>query len=608
MSAEKHVFQAEIQQLLDIVIHSLYTDKEIFVRELVSNASDACERLRFVQASGEKEIFQPETELSIAIKTDEKERTVTFTDTGIGLTHDELVQSLGTIAHSGTKTFLKQLADTQRPDAKLIGQFGVGFYSAFMAARTVTVLTRSYRPGEQGWKWTSHGAGGYEMEPAADLPRGTQIILTLKDDAGDFAKEYTVEDILKRYSNFVQFPIDLNGKKVNTVQAIWARNKSSVKEEEYSEFYKYLAHDPDAPLFRLHFTTDAPIAIQALLFVPARNLESLGMVRLESEVHLYCRKVLIDARPKGLLPEWLRFLRGVVDSEDLPLNISRERMQDSTLIQKLNRALTGRFLRFLEEQAEKKPDDYAKFYEQYHRFLKEGALNDFNHREALSKLLRWESSALEKGKTTTLAEYVGRLPADQKEIYYLLSRSREAAEASSYYEVFRARKSEVLFLYDPWDEFVMERLDRFDDKPLVAAEKANVTLPEPKAADLKDLSAWMKERLGNVEEVRASQRLVDSPAVVLERDKHMTLTMRQILRSMGKGNDAPQLDLEINPQHPMIARLDELRKTDEALAGKLAEHIFDHARMSAGLLEDPRAMLQRMNELLEQALAGPKAT
>ena len=610
MSTERHTFQAEIQQLLDIVIHSLYTDKEIFVRELVSNASDACERLRFIQASGQTEVFQPEVPLGIALKTDENAKTITFTDTGVGLTHDELVRNLGTIAHSGTKSFLKALAENQRADTKLIGQFGVGFYSAFMAARKVTVLTRSYLPSEQGWKWTSEGAGGYEVEAASDLPRGTQIILELKEEAAEFAKEYRIEDILKRYSNFVQFPIELNTKKVNTVQAIWARNKSSVKDEEYTEFYKYVAHDPDAPLFRLHFTADAPIAIQALLFVPPRNIEALGMMRAESEVHLYCRKVLIDARPKGLLPEWLRFLRGVVDSEDLPLNISRERMQDSSLIQKLNRALTARFLKFLEEQTEKSPDEYQKFYEQYHRFVKEGVLSDFTHRDALAKLLRFESSALEKGKQTSLGDYIKRMSADQKEIYYLLAGSREAAEASSYYEVFRARKLEVLFLYDPWDEFVMERQVQFEGKTLVSAEKAELTLPDQEKQDaLKELCTWMKEQLGKqIEDVRVSQRLVDSPAVVLERDKHMTSTMRQLLRSMGKGNEAPELDLEINPSHPMVLRLEELRKTDPALGGKLAAHILDHARMSAGLLEDPRTMLQRMNELLEQALGGKKAT
>ncbi|HEY0456837.1 MAG TPA: molecular chaperone HtpG, partial [Verrucomicrobiae bacterium] len=386
-TAEKHHFQAEIQQLLDIVIHSLYTDKEIFVRELISNAADACEKLRFTQASGQP-LFQPEISPGISISADEKENTITFTDTGCGMTHGELVENLGTIAHSGTKAFLKQLAEEQRPDAKLIGQFGVGFYSAFMVARKVTVLTRSLLPDEQGWNWTSEGTGGYEIEPAPDLPRGTKITLELKEDAKNFTKEFELQRIIKRYSNFVQFPIELNGKKQNTVQAIWARKKSEIKDEEYNEFYQYIGHDQEAPLYRLHFAADAPLAIQALLFVPQKNFETLGMARTESEVHLYCRKVLIQSRAKGLFPEWLRFLKGVVDSEDLPLNISRETMQDTSLMQKLNRVLTGRFLKFLEEQSEKEAEGYQKFYSEYNRFLKEGVVTDFTHKEDLAKLLR----------------------------------------------------------------------------------------------------------------------------------------------------------------------------------------------------------------------------
>ncbi|HWI55913.1 MAG TPA: molecular chaperone HtpG, partial [Bacillota bacterium] len=335
-TTEKHHFQAEIQQLLDIVIHSLYTDKEIFVRELISNAADACEKLRFSQASG-RAIFQPETPLTIAIATDEKENTVTFTDTGIGMTHGDLVENLGTIAHSGTKAFLKQLAEEKRPDAKLIGQFGVGFYSAFMVADKVSVWSRSSVPEEQGWRWASEGGNGYEVEPAPDLPRGSKVVLHLKENAKEFAKAEVVEQIIKRYSSFVQFPIELNGKRLNTVQAIWARSQKEIKEEEYNEFYQYVGHDHENPLYRLHFASDAPLAIQALLFVPQRNFETLGMGRTESEVNLYCRKVLIQSHAKGLFPEWLRFLKGVVDSEDLPLNISRETMQDSSLMQKLNR-------------------------------------------------------------------------------------------------------------------------------------------------------------------------------------------------------------------------------------------------------------------------------
>lgn len=615
---EKHHFQAEIQQVLDIVIHSLYTDREIFIRELVSNASDACERLRFLQASGTKEIHQPEVPLSIAVKTDETAKTLTITDTGVGMTRAELVENLGTIAHSGTKAFLKQLAETQRPDAKLIGQFGVGFYSAFMAAKKVTVLTRSSEPAESGWKWTSEGAGGFDLEPAAELPRGTQITLELKDDSADFTKPFTVERVIKRYSNFVQFPIELNGNRINTLQAIWARSKNEVKEEEYTEFYRYIGHDGEAPLYRLHFTADAPLSLQSLLFVPARNFELVTMTREDSEVHLYCRKVLIESRAKGLLPEWLRFLRGVVDSEDLPLNISRERMQDSTLLQKLNRALTNRFLKFLEEQAEKDPATFEKFQEQHGRFLKEGILTDTDNRTPLSKLLRFDSSSLDKGAKTSLADYVKRMGSDQKEIFYLFAPNRQAAESSPYFEVFQARKLEVLFVYEPMDEFVLDRLYEFDGKPLVSAEKAEATLPEPEAKEgvltpeqAKALSGWLKETLGKqVEEVRPSQRLVGSPVVVLDKDKHMTATMRQLLRSANRGGElasATTFDLEINPRHPVMVRLEAMRQSDAPLAAKVAEQLLDNARMAAGQLDDPRRMIQRMNELLEQVLAEKRA-
>jgi molecular chaperone HtpG len=410
----------------------------------------------------------------------------------------------------------------------------------------------------------------------------------------------------------VQFPIELNGKRLNTIQAIWARPKAEVKEEEYTEFYHYLGHDTDAPLLRLHFTADAPLSIQALLFVPRHNLESLGLMRTESEVHLYCRKVLIEPRAKGLLPEWLRFLKGVVDSEDLPLNISRERMQDSTLLQRINKALTSRFLKFLDEQAEKEPEKYAEFYGTFNRFLKEGMLHEFAYRTELGKLLRFESSALEKGKQTSLAEYVKRMPAEQKEIYYLLGYNREAAESSPYFEVFRARNAEVLFLYDPMDEFVMDRLMEFEGKTVMAAEKGDLALadadaPREQLAEeaAKGLAQWMKDKLGNsVEEVRVSKRLVDSPAVVLERDKHMTSSMRQILRRLKREEQtAPvQYDLEINPRHPVITRLEAMRQADASLAGKVAEQVLDNARLAAGLLDDPRAMLKRMNELMEHML------
>jgi molecular chaperone HtpG len=319
---EKHEFQAEIAQLLEIVIHSLYTDKEIFVRELISNAADANEKLQFLQQTAGTSILDPQKSLGISVTTDDGAKTITITDTGIGMTQAELVENLGTIAHSGSKAFLEQMKKHQN-DAHLIGQFGVGFYSAFMVAGQVTVYTRSYRPDEQGWIWKSDGKTGYELEAAPDLERGTRIVLQLSEDDKDFSNGYKIEQIIKRYSNFVSFPIELNGKVVNTIQPLWTKNRSEITNDDYSEFYKYIAHDMDAPRYRLHFNADAPLAIRAVLFVPERNTELMTMSRQEGEVHLYCKRVLITPKAKALLPDWLRFLKGVVDSEDLPLNISR---------------------------------------------------------------------------------------------------------------------------------------------------------------------------------------------------------------------------------------------------------------------------------------------
>ncbi len=611
---ETHTFQAEIQQVLDIVIHSLYTDREIFVRELVSNAADACEKLRFVQSGGTGPVHQPDVEPGIRITTDDAAGTLTIADTGIGMTRDELVENLGTIAHSGTRKFLRGVAENRKAETQLIGQFGVGFYSAFMVSKKVVVRTRSSQPDSTGWRWSSEGAGGYTIEPADDLPRGTEIVLELKDDAKEFATPASLERIVRRYSNFVSFPIEVGGTRLNTVQAIWARSKSEVKEEEYQEFYRYVGHDAEAPMLRLHFSADAPLSIQALLFVPARSFEMLAMGRVDSEVNLHCRKVLIEPKAKGLFPDWLRFLKGVVDSEDLPLNVSRERMQDSELLKKLNRALTNRFLKFLAEEAEKNPDTYARFFAEYQRFIKEGVLSDPDHRDALAKLLRFESSATEPGKHTSLAEYAKRMPADQTEICFLLATNRETALGSPCYEVFQSRGHEVLLVSEPIDEFVLDRLHEFDGKKIVAAEKADLSVPDAQPAEgqlsepeATGLAEWLKTTLGDaVGEVRVSKRLVGSPAVVLEADRFMTASMKRTLKTMqrdveGLPESAPEF--EINPRHALVSRLEKARHSDPDLAAKAAAQLLDNARLSAGLLEDPRAMLGRINELLERVLA-----
>jgi molecular chaperone HtpG len=460
---EKFEFQAEIKQLLDIVIHSLYTEKEIFVRELVSNASDALEKLRHTQLT-EKNVHDDQLPLEINVTTDEKAKQITIQDYGIGMSRTELIKNLGTIAHSGSKAFLKALGEGGAKNSNLIGQFGVGFYSAFMAAKSVRVHSHSWQPGEAGHVWTSDGSGSYAIEESASEQRGAKIVLDLKDECAEFAEEWRLKEILERYSTFVAFPINLNGKRLNTVQALWLRNKAEIKDEEYTEFYKFQAHASDAPRLRLHFSADAPLSINALLFVPQENTEKLGFARLEPSVSLYCRKVLIDAKPKDLLPEWLRFLKGVVDSEDLPLHISRETMQDKALVEKLNRVITKRFLKFLEEEARNRPEDFEAFSREFGAFLKEGAALDFTHKEQLMKLLRFESSLTAAGKTTSLADYVTRMGGEQKEIYYLTGPNRAAIESGPYLEGFKARNLEVLFCYEAVDDYVMNNAREFDSR------------------------------------------------------------------------------------------------------------------------------------------------
>ncbi|HEY8899956.1 MAG TPA: molecular chaperone HtpG, partial [Chthoniobacterales bacterium] len=500
---EKHEFQAEIAQLLNIVIHSLYTDKEIFIRELISNAADATEKLKFLQTSGAA-IFEADRALNISVTTDDTAHTITIADAGIGMTHAELIENLGTIAHSGSKAFLQQIKENAAKSggtgaAEIIGQFGVGFYSAFMVASKVTVYTRSYQPNETGWIWSSDGVSSYEIEPGVDLPRGTKIVIQLTEADKEYATKWRVESVIKRYSNFVGFPIELDGEAVNTINAIWTRNKSEITTEEYDEFYKFIGHDIDAPQYRLHFTADAPLSIKALLFVPQHSREKLGMPKTESEVHLYCRKILIQAKSKGLFPEWLRFLKGVVDSEDLPLNISRETMQDSALLQKLNKVLTTRFLKFLDEEAKADAEKYAAFFKEFGHFLKEGIVSDYTHKDALAKLLRYTTSTSET--PVALADYVARMPEEQKEIYHLSAGSREACLASPYYEGLAAKGYEVIFLLDPWDEFVMEHLHEFEGKKLVAAEKAEIALDKPESRLDEEatrlLCNFIKETLGD---------------------------------------------------------------------------------------------------------------
>ncbi|HVU39069.1 MAG TPA: molecular chaperone HtpG [Opitutales bacterium] len=609
---ERHAFQAEVRQLLDIVVHALYTDREIFLRELVSNASDALEKLRHTQLTGETP-FDANLPLEINITTDDTAGTVTIQDFGIGMTQEELVENLGTIAHSGSKAFLQALKEKGGAAENLIGQFGVGFYSAFMVASEVKVYTHSWQTDAPGLVWTSDGGGDYAIEPVEGQRRGCKIVLKLKDDAKEFASADRVRQLLARYSNYVAFPVNLNGERVNKVEAIWLKQKSEVTPEQYKEFYRFQTHLPDEPLTWLHFSVDAPLALNALLFVPGVNPERMGFGRTPPGVALYCRKVLIDPEPKELLPEWLRFLRGVVDSADLPLNISRESMQDSALVQKLNRVLTKRFLKFLEELSNKDAAAYEKIYRLFQHYIKEGIATDYEHRTALSGLLRFESSTQPAGQLTSLADYVARMTSEQKEIYFLHGRDRAAVESGPYLEAFKARGLEVLLGFEPLDDFVMSQLGAFQEKPIVNADQADLKLPElPDAPGAEALSsenlaalcAWLKEILGEnrVASVEGGSRLVDSPAVALNSDSMVSANMRRILRSMKNEEQAPPpaVVLQINPRHPLVKNLAALRAKDADLAKLVGEQLYDSALLAGGLLEDPRQFVQRSYTLLER--------
>jgi molecular chaperone HtpG len=607
-----HEFQAEVKQVLDIVIHSLYTDREIFIRELVSNAADALEKMRHTQLT-EKDIFQADKPLEISITSDETAGTLTIADSGIGMTRAELVENLGTIAHSGSKAFASALKNAGKGgDATLIGQFGVGFYSAFMVAEEVKVYTHSWRGEGEHLVWTSSGVGTYTIEEAPDQDRGCRIVIRLKEDARDFARPGTIRSVLGKYSNFVGFPITLNGERVNTVEAIWLKNKDEVTEEQYESFYKFTAKAFDKPAYRLHFQADAPLVINALLFLPEQNMEAFGMGQMEPGVALYCKKVLIDPHPPKLLPDWMRFVKGVIDSEDLPLNISRESMQDSALVRKLGEVVGKRLLKFLDKEAQDDAKKFQEFYAKFSRFFKEGVATDHANRDAIAKLLRFESSLTEAGEVVGLGDYVKRMKEDQKAIYYQVAPSRAAIEGGPYLEAFKSKGYEVLFLYESIDEYVVSTLPEFEGKKLQAVNSPDVDLGEVSSEGeslsedyTQALAGWLKESLGDgVEEVRAGKRLVSAPALAITPEGEMTPQLRQMMKALKPSEvEAPKVILEINPRHELVKKVNHLRQKDADLAKLLSEQILDNALLSAGLLDDPQRVVARTEKIMAR-IAG----
>ncbi len=615
-----HEFQAETKKLLDIVINSLYTERDIFIRELISNSSDALEKMRHESLTREN-VFDENVPLEVNIDLDEDKHTMTITDTGIGMTRDELETNLGTIAHSGSGKFVAELAEAARKDVSLIGQFGVGFYAAFMAGKKVTVQSRSW-DGSEGNEWVSDGGGSFTITECPGLHRGTRIIIELKDDAHDYARKWKVESIIKQYSTFVPFPIKLEGETVNTVQAIWTRSKNEITDEEYNDFYKFIGNATDEPHYRLHFSVDAPLAINAVLFAPKENFEAMGFGRVEPGVNLYCQRVLIDQHSENILPEWLRFLKGVVDSEDLPLNISRQSLQDNALVMKLRKVITKRFLKFLAEEAKRDSDHYLDFWNTFGIYIKEGVTSDYEFQKELAQLVRFESSRSEDGKPTSLAEYVERMGDGQEEIYYINGPTRAAIEAGPYVEMFNKKGIEIIYTMEPIDDFVLNHLGEFDGKKLVSADRADLDLSKSGDADSdgesaekladdasSELISWLKKNLEDkVADVIESKRLVDSPAMIVNPDGFMTSSMERIMAAsrMEKGltPEASKKNLEINLTSPLIKQLAELVKNDETFAAEVAAQIYDNAMIQAGLVVDPMVMVERNYKILTRAVGG----
>jgi len=648
-SAETREFQAETRKLLDIVTNSIYTDKEVFLRELISNASDALEKFRYLQVNDKVEAQGSDSPAEISITTNKDANTLTIVDTGIGMTKDELVSNLGTIARSGSKQFVQSLKEGGGGSTEgIIGQFGVGFYSSFMVSDTVTVESISGAKAADAaaagtsakpHRWSSDGTGVYtieESDPSAspELVRGSKITMRLKESCKEFSDPDRIKEIIKRYSSFVSFPIKVNGEVCNTVSAIWMKDKKEVSEEQYLDFYKFLTSGYDKPKYTLHFRTDAPLDLKCLFYIPSFHTEKFGFGRMEPGVNLYSRKVLIESKPSDLLPDWLRFIKGVVDSEDLPLSLSREKPQDSKLLGRVRDVLVRKLVRFLEEQSKNDPKAFKEFYIEYNYFLKEGVCQDYRYMDSISKLLLFETSMQPAGEVCSFDDYVSRCAPEQKNVYYLVAPSRDAALASPYYETFKKHGIEVLFLYSTIDDFVMNNVKTFAGRPLVSAETSSVDLKaegrgsstvedaktdadaakadgapaELTEEQAKELCTWLTSVLGaRVREVRTTTRLSDSPAIVTDHESGALRRMMKMVNEANAGRSAelPPQVMEINPSHKIIRYLSAARAADASkpVAELIAQQIFDNCLVAAGLVDDPRTMLPRLNRIIEETLA-----
>lgn len=620
----KYEFQAETAELLNIVAKSLYSENEIFIRELISNCSDALEKCRYVQLSREDGGSGEET-YEINIRVDKHDNTITFQDNGIGMNLDELASNLGVIARSGSKKFIEQLKNKGDGADSIIGQFGVGFYSAFMVGSKVVVYSKPHNTDGPGHVWSSEGGVTYEINEADDVEPGTKIVIHLKPDCRKFATEEAVKDIVLRYSNFVGFPIKLNGNQLNTVQPLWTLDPSQIDEDMHLNFFRYLAGSQSEHYhYKLVYKTDAPLNIRSIFYVAESRPSLLEMAKeATSGVSLYSRKVLIQDRTEHLLPKWLRFIRGVVDSEDIPLNLSRELLQNSSLIAKLRQTLTGRLVRFFRDQSKKDPQKYANFHSSYKMYIAEGVMAEDTQekREEVAQLLRYESSMKPEGETVSFDEYIKNMKDDQRNIFYLCAPSRQLAESSPYYEAVKSKDMEVLFCFDPFDEIMMLQLKNYNGKQLFSVENKIVsdmfkTDDQSKAAEpvlsmqMSKFKDWAKVVLGErITDIKVTTELDKHPAMVTVWEMG---SVRHFLRSQylvdPKGLSDKERGMlfkptfQLNINHSAILKLAEIHEKEPELSTLVLEQLYENAMVSAGLVEDARPMVNRLNDLLTKAL------
>ncbi len=607
-------FQTEVRQLLDLMIHSLYSDKDIFLRELISNASDAVDKLRF-EALRDESLYEGDSDLKIGVQVDRASRTITITDNGIGMTRDEVIENIGTIASSGTRRFFERLTGDEAKDARLIGQFGVGFYSAFMVADRVTLLTRRAKtPAADGVAWESAGTGEYTVETVERAQRGTTVVLHLREGEDEFLDDHRLKAIIRRYSDHITLPIVMPGadgaqETVNKAAALWARPRHEITELEYDEFYKHVAHDFEAPLAHIHSRVEGKQEYTVLLFVPRRAPFDLFDRDRRYGVKLYVRRVFIMDDAEQLLPNYLRFMRGVIDAADLPLNVSREILQKSRDIDTIRSGATRKVLDLLAELAEKEAEKYRTFWTEFGVVLKEGVVEDAGNRERIAKLLRFQTTA-EAGDGVSLGDYVARMVEGQNKIYYVTAESAAAARQSPHLEIFRRKGIEVLLLTDRIDEWLVTHLSEFEGHALQSVAKGDLDLkgvgrdedgpamPEVEEPEWKAFTDRMARALGDkVKEVRVSRRLTESPVCLVAGEHDLGIHLERLLKAAGQNTPASRPVLEINPGHALITRL-RAESSDERFAD-WTQVLFDQAILAeGGTLENGADFVHRLNGLL----------